>query len=280
MKRPLEEHEFQERFSRVTHGPYGQQVVGSRNTDQLRDMIAPGFIRRTKLEVLRDLPPIRYVTTPISLGRADLPGPWNGDRLAAVPDADLLHHLESMASDPLLPLASARRELGLRKVKPVIAWLEAWQADSTPGSKLLLFAIHRDVIDALYLLLLDLRRTVPNIVKIDGRTPPAERTAAVELFQHDPECLLFLGQIQAAGESITLTAASTVAIMEAEFVPARIAQAAARAHRIGQHSAVLVHLLSVPDSLDIRVNRIAARKAAELVGLFVETEETIEGSAR
>jgi SNF2 family DNA or RNA helicase len=273
VKHPLSEYQFRDRFSRVEQTPYGDRVVGSRNTDQLREMIKPGFERRTKADVFHDFPLIRYVTTPIPLPSA-IPQPWNGDTMQYVNDDDLLMHLEALtAADPGSPLATARRVLGLRKVRPVLDWIDTWMMDNDPADKLIVFATHRDVLDALYRAQIDQRSRVPAVVMIDGRTSPQNRAYAVEVFQHHPTCRLFLGQIVAAGEVITLTAASTVAIAEAEFVPARIAQAAARAHRIGQHNAVLVHLLSVPDSLDMRVNRIAARKAQELSGLF----ETSQG---
>jgi SNF2 family DNA or RNA helicase len=87
-------------------------------------------------------------------------------------------------------------------------------------------------------------------------------------FQHDPAVRVFFGQIDAAGEMLTLTAANTVVIAEAEFVPTVVAQAAKRAHRIGQTQPVLVHLLVAPNTLDARIAAACARKAAELSQMF------------
>lgn len=251
----LSEYDFQDRFSRVAYTPYGRKITGSKNTELLRRLIAPGFVRLVKRDVLKDLPPIRFVATPLDLELSE--DPFADLSELSVSDAELLDQLAR------LPIASARRELGLLKVTAIVSWVTTWFDDAPSDAKLILFALHRDVLKRLRQ---DLGEYRP--VLVDGSTPRARRAAFADDFQTDPDCRLFLGQIQAAGEVITLTAASTVVIAEAEFVPSRIAQAAARAHRIGQADSVLVHLLGVPGTLDARIARVAARKAEEIAALF------------
>ena len=64
-----------------------------------------------------------------------------------------------------------------------------------------------------------------NPVTITGATPLPTREAAIETFQNDPACRLFIGNLQAAGEAITLDAARDVYLVESDFVPARNDQA-------------------------------------------------------
>jgi SWI/SNF-related matrix-associated actin-dependent regulator 1 of chromatin subfamily A len=86
------------------------------------------------------------------------------------------------------------------------------------------------------------------------------RQEAVDRFQRRGEVRVFLGQIQAAGVGITLTAASHVVFVELEWTPGLMSQAEDRCHRIGQHDAVLVQHLVLPGSLDARLAKTLVAK--------------------
>jgi SNF2 family DNA or RNA helicase len=107
-----------------------------------------------------------------------------------------------------------------------------------------------------------------NPVKIDGRDSYKFRQVAVDYFQTRPEHRVFIGQMTAASEAITLTAACDVGIVEAEYNPAKNAQFISRAHRMGQTLPVFARFLAVPDTLDGRIMRIFRRKAQEMSALF------------
>ena len=75
-------------------------------------------------------------------------------------------------------------------------------APMSPGAKLLVFAHHTAVLDAIEAACLkgpQGRRGV----RIDGATPPAARQAAVNEFQGDPGCRVALLSITAAGVGTT-----------------------------------------------------------------------------
>jgi hypothetical protein len=99
-------------------------------------------------------------------------------------------------------------------------------------------------------------------VKVYGGMPEKERQDAVDQFQNDPECQVFVGGIQAAGVGITLTASSTVIFAELSWVPGEVTQAEDRAHRIGQTETVLVQHLVLAGSIDARMAQTIVGKQA------------------
>lgn len=97
-------------------------------------------------------------------------------------------------------------------------------------------------------------------VRVYGETPLEERQAAVDLFQNDPRCQIFVGSITAAGVGLTLTAASHVVFAELDWVPGNVSQAEDRCHRIGQRESVLVQHLVFDGSMDATIAKTLVRK--------------------
>jgi hypothetical protein len=64
------------------------------------------------------------------------------------------------------------------------------------------------------------------------------------------DCKVAVLSILAAGQGITLTAASTIIMAEMTWTPGIMIQAEDRAHRIGQEKCVNVHYLYAPGTLD------------------------------
>ncbi len=71
---------------------------------------------------------------------------------------------------------------------------------------------------------------------------------------------IFIGQIQAAGPGVTLTAASQEVFVEEDWTPGAMDNAEDRCHRIGQHDSVLIRHLVLENSLDIRMAKSRERK--------------------
>jgi len=111
--------------------------------------------------------------------------------------------------------------------------------------KVVVFAHHIHIIDGLMDGLEEF-----NPVKVTGSVKNEDRQTAVDTFQTDKACRVFVGNIKAAGVGLTLTAASHVIFVEASWSPADIQQAADRCHRIGQKDTVTVDLLTISESID------------------------------
>ncbi|GAA6106252.1 DNA annealing helicase and endonuclease ZRANB3 isoform X1, partial [Tachysurus ichikawai] len=97
-------------------------------------------------------------------------------------------------------------------------------------------------------------------IRIDGSVPSAERIQLVHRFQNDPETRVAILSIQAAGQGLTLTAASHVVFAELYWNPGHVKQAEDRAHRIGQTSSVHVHYLIAKGTFDVVMWAMLNRK--------------------
>ena len=117
-----------------------------------------------------------------------------------------------------------------------------------------MFAHHRDVLEEIY------KAFKEQAVLVHGDTPIEERDAAVQRFQNDPKCRMFVGSIRACGEGLTLTAANLVAFAEEDWVPSKISQCEDRAHRIGQKDNVLVKHYVMDNSLDAKMCKTNVEK--------------------
>ena len=99
-----------------------------------------------------------------------------------------------------------------------------------------------------------------SVVVITGETKNEDRQEAVDRFQNDPNCRVFVGSIKAAGVGLTLTASSTVIFAELDWVPGNVSQCEDRAHRIGQVDSVLIQHLVLEGSLDERMAQLIIQK--------------------
>lgn len=69
-------------------------------------------------------------------------------------------------------------------------------------------------------------------------------------FQNNPECAVFVGQLQTVSMGLTLTAASTLVFYSLSYNYADYSQARARIHRIGQRNTCQYIHLVVKDTID------------------------------
>ena len=125
-----------------------------------------------------------------------------------------------------------RHQVGVKKLPAVVEYLRG----ST--GKTLVFAYHHDVIERLMEALGD-----KGVSGFTGRSSLRDRDRAAEEFQRDPNCQFFVGNIEAAGQGITLTGARHVVFAEPDWRGTYLEQAEDRANRIGQTHPVLVTYL-------------------------------------
>lgn len=255
--KPMKQYEFENTYCRIVNkwfnGRQVRTIEGSQNIDVLRGKLMGFMVRKTKKQALPELPDMMFDTYPI-----DAPGapPWGVDWRDMTDD-----EIEAAFQH----VATLRRQLGEAKVEGAAEVIREYLDGCR--RKVVVFAHHTDVIDALIVGLLEYQPVV-----IDGRVSKAAREQAVGDFLNNPKCRVFIGQTQAAGTSITLVGpnndVSDVFFVEADYSPGNNVQAASRIHRIGQKNAVQVWFLTAHGTYDDRIQEINARKAQDFKDLF------------
>jgi SNF2 family DNA or RNA helicase len=247
--------QFNARFA----GPIERdRQTGPRRT--LRRLIAPFVLRRTKAQVLDDLPPRTELLLRVQGNETEV-AHYEALRRQAVVEA---HEAMSGAASAqahfniLAQLTKLRRAAcDPRLVTPdlkqpgakVTAFAELAAELVANGHKALVFS---QFVDFLTLLREPLDAAGIAYQYLDGSTPGPERSRRVAAFQAG-EGELFLISLKAGGFGLNLTVADYVVIADPWWNPAAEDQASGRAHRIGQLRPVTVYRLVNTGTLEERI---------------------------
>jgi superfamily II DNA or RNA helicase len=239
--------------------------------------LAPFILRRTKVQVAKELPPKTEITRRVVLeGRQrEL---YEGLRLSLAEELreviaqrgishsgivvlDALLKLRQVCCDPRLVKLEAAR--GVHESAKFELLMDMLPALLDEGRKVLLFSQFTGMLK-LIAAELDQRR-IP-YVTLTGDT--RDRAEPVQRFQNG-EVPLFLLSLKAGGVGLNLTAADTVIHYDPWWNPAAEAQASDRAHRIGQDKPVFVFRLITSGTVEERIEELKLRKA-ELADAVLE----------
>lgn len=247
-----------ESFTRAWCDGYGNHLV--RNPALLGEYLRrEGLIlRRTKEEVLAELPPKRRLVQEIDSDDKvyrELMRPVMdqlGSLLALHPDAKERALLEEQVG------RGERQATGVAKAPFVAAFVRALE-DS--GEKVLLFAHHHAVMD-IYRRELAAYRPV----FITGRESTTQKEEAVARFMEEKTNLCVISLRAASG--LNLQRASCVVFGELDWSPAVHSQAEDRAHRMGQKDSILCYYLVAPQGSDRDMQDALGLKVSQFVALM------------
>lgn len=141
------------------------------------------------------------------------------------------------------------------------------RGDSLPSKKLIIFAVHTSTCEAVAEKYGDLCAGI-----IYGGTSQAKRQEIVDAFQNDPEKRIIVGNVQAMGVGLTLTAASDVLFLESPWRPSDIDQAEDRANRIGQIEPVTCYHMIAPGTIDDEIRDLIESKRV-VTGAVIEGQK-------
>lgn len=204
----------------------GWDFRGASNLSELHLRVSELMLRRTKEEVMPELPRKMYTGIPVDLSNAveyaeardNFIQWWQKKRGAGATQ-------RALKAVAFVRMGALMRIAGEGKVQALTDWIENWLTST--DRKLVVFTRHRIVLSLL-------RATFPGSAVIEGKTTEGQRAKEIKRFQTDKNCRLFFGNMRAAGEGTTLTASSAVLFAELGWTPAEHEQAEDRVLRIGQ----------------------------------------------
>jgi SNF2 family DNA or RNA helicase len=257
---------------------------GRGSADVVARAVRPYLLRRTKTQVLSDLPEKTEQTLYVELGeaqrkaydelrehfRAELAGRIGrmGIGRSRIAVLEALLRLRQTACHPGL-VDHARIDEPCAKLDTLLEQLDEVLDE---GHKVLVFSQFTSFLSILRRRL-DEKSTVYEY--LDGRT--TDRQARVVRFQEDPDCRLFLVSLKAGGQGLNLTAADYIYILDPWWNPAVEAQAVDRAHRIGQTRRVFAYRLIARDTVEEKIVALQDRKR-DLAESIVRADESMIAS--
>lgn len=267
---------FLQRYTNAHQKNAGRKMVwdfsGASNLEELNAKLrATCYIRRTKDQVLTELPPKTYETLSLELANraeytkaekdlvkyireiaylAEKTKSIDVDEDAGTPEeiearAQLAAEIaaaKAARAKVLVGIGVLRKLCAQGKIKEVVSFVNDFMEGD---QKLVIFAHHIEVQQELLGALAQWGAT--SVMGSDSATVRAEHVAR---FQSDPGCRVIVCSLEAAAEGITLTAASTVLFVEQPWTPGKKQQAEDRCHRIGQNDNVTVYDTIAPMSFD------------------------------
>ncbi len=251
--------EFGEKFAEKIEAGHADATLA------LRRIMAPFVMRRLKKDVAPELPPrteaIRYVTLEDS-ERAVY------DAVHAATRADVVSLLQNGGSvlkalEALLRLRQAACHVALvpgqvaKTSSKVQALVEALQTAASDGHRALVFSQWTTMLD---LIEPELKAAGLTFSRLDGSTQ--NRGEITEQFQAPGGPTVLLMSLKAGGVGLTLTAADHVFLVDPWWNPSVEAQAADRAHRIGQDKPVFIYRLVSQGTVEERILKLQDKKRA------------------
>ena len=259
-----------ESFSREWCYGYGNAVVVK--PDLLGDYLRREglMLRRTKQEVLKELPPKRRAVQELDWNDklyAQLMAPVLPDIIRWKQDGTLTPSARAMLEESISQ--HARQATGAAKAPYVCQFVRALL---DAGEKVLLFAHHHAVMDAYRQ---ELKHYHPGF--ITGRETIAQKAQAVDRFMAGKTDVLCISLRAASG--LNLQRATCVVFGELDWSPAVHSQAEDRAHRMGQEDSLLCYYLVAPQGSDAVMQEALGLKVSQFVGLMGDTPASPAESA-
>ena len=227
-------------------GRYIWVTTGASNLEELNNKTKRTILRRKKDDVL-DLPD--KLTTPIYLELQNKEGyknVWN-EYLAK-------RKLEGKKGNPFKELVEMTLLRTFIAMETVPYSIEKAEEAVELGKKAIIFCNFNDEMDSF------IRHFGDKAVCLRGGMTDKQKQLAVDRFQEDDNCMVFIGQIKAAGVGITLSAAEIVIMNSLDWVPGNHEQAEDRAYRIGQNKTVNIYYMLIDDTIDTLVWNILNEK--------------------
>ena len=272
---------FAFRYCKPIMTPWGWQYKGANNLKELhRKLNSLMMIRRLKKDVLKELPDKTRYIIPLDIEDGEEYDEAVTNFIRWLSKISISRAKKAKRAKKLVQMGYLKRLAAKLKMKSVLKWVDYFLREN--NGKLVLYCTHREIIKILH------KRYQKISVIVDGSITGKNRILAVRSFQSNKKIRIFIGNIKAAGVGITLTAASSLAFVEMDWVPGNHTQAEDRIHRIGQKSAATIYYLVAKDTIEENLCKLIQKKQAILsatldggkrsnpLDIFDELEKTLK----
>lgn len=250
--------------------------------NELRKLITPFLLRRTKEQVATELPPKTEDVIYCQMDREqrlvyDEYKLKYRDYLLNKIDEDGLNKTKMYVLEGLLKLRQIcnspkliekEKEVTDESVK--LNELMRQINEKTGKHKIVVFS---QFVKMLKMIEVELMREEHDYEYFDGSSSQKKRRESVNRFQDDENCRVFLISLKAGGTGINLTAADYVYIFDPWWNPAVENQAIDRTYRIGQDKKVFAYRMICKDSVEEKILEYQSQKKA-LAADIIRTDES------
>ncbi len=254
-------------------------MLGYKNLEQLRRTLQPILLRRTRDDVLKQLP--ERVTEIVRIAPTGEQAEIHQGQMRVVAsivgksyfsEMDLLRLRQAllmcrMAADS--SFLCTKEEPGYSSKLERLDELSA-ELFADPTRKAVLFSEWTTMLSLVETKILQPRKL--RYVRLDGSVPQKKRHELVHEFQSDPDCRLFLST-NAGSTGLNLQAANTVINVDLPWNPAVLEQRIARVHRMGQKQPVEAYLLVTEETIEENLlATLSAKRDLALAALDAESD--------
>lgn len=236
---------------------FGLDVSGISNAEELHRRIRGYFLRRTKEDVLKDLPPKNRIEVPVEIEKSIA-------RKYEIAESNFVSYMKQYSGKQPPEIAKTLQAEKLSQLN-VLRMLNAVGKIPTAeeiiesiiesDEKIIVFCSFVEPLKKLH------EKYKSKSVILTGETPVGERGNIINSFQNDDNVKIFFGGIKSAGVGITLTASSNVLFLDFPWNPADSLQAEDRAHRISQKAeSVNIYQLYADGTIDDDLRKILQKK--------------------
>jgi len=251
-------------------------LLGYRGLDRIKGELAPILLRRTRPEVLKELPERtdQIFRVPLTPEQAEpyyeqsdilaaLMRKWERQKWLSEIDQKrvlcCIQNMRMLCNSTFLFDKKTRHSPKLQEFREILTELAIEE-----NRKVVVFSEYERMT---HLAGEELQKLGIGFVSLHGGVPSRQRGALIEKFRDDPACKVFLST-DAGGVGLNLQAASAVVNFEPPWNPARLEQRIGRVHRMGQSRPVhVIHMLT-QDSIEERVWETLKLKKSLFAGVF------------
>ncbi len=249
--------------------------------DHLRKLLYPFILRRTKEQVAKDLPEKQEMVLFCEMG----------DEQRKIYDAyrnDYRDKILGVVENVGIQKSQLTILQGLMKLRQICdSPAIVKEAERFPNVSVKLEEIGREITENIsnhkalifsqFLGMLSLikdkmRELEVDFEYFDGSSTINEREAAIQRFQNDDSCRVFLISLKAGGVGLNLTAADYVYIVDPWWNPAVEQQAIDRTHRIGQTKNIFAYRMICTDTVEDKILKLQEKKRNLAKDLITDDE--------